>query len=122
MTRDQELPGSAAVKRFDSHQDWSDDSSVNPVYADGVYRVNIRKRLSVRSAEGDVPAELLYCTAGLDASHDVALRERLVFETDLGTDEDAHLIQAAQHLSRQGKPTTRQQLLLSFHGSNPSSS
>jgi hypothetical protein len=115
MTRDQELPGSAGVKRFDSHQDWSDDSSVNSVYADGVYRVKTRKRLSLRTRKRDVPSEFLYRAPGLDAAHNVPLRQRLVFETDLGLHEDSHVVQAAQYSPRQGKPTTRKHLLFFIH-------
>jgi hypothetical protein len=115
MTRDQELPGSTGAKHFDSDKDWCHNYRVNSVYTNGVDGMKIWNRLSLRTRKRDVPSEFLYRAAGLDASHDVPLRQRLVFETDLRLHEDAHLVQAAQHSSRQRKAATHEQLLFSVH-------
>lgn len=88
---------------------------MNSVYADGINWMEVRQVLTIRRTERSVSAKLLYGTTGFDASHDVPFHQRLVLEADLGLHEDSHVVQAAQYSPRQGKATTRKQVLFPLH-------
>jgi len=72
MARDQQLAGSAASEQLNSYQNRSDHHGMNAIDSDRVDRMEIRQRLTIPPAEGDVSAYLSHPTARFDASHDVS--------------------------------------------------
>jgi hypothetical protein len=72
MPRDQQLAGSAASEQLNSYQNRSNHQSMNAVDSHRVDRMQIRQRLTVRPAEGNVSAYLTHCATRFDTSHDVS--------------------------------------------------
>src|ERR1700752_787115 len=64
MPRDHQLAGSAAAEQLNSHNDRSNHQSMNAVDSHRVDRMEIRQRLTLRPAEGNVSAHLSHRAGG----------------------------------------------------------
>ncbi|HVI09304.1 MAG TPA: hypothetical protein VND65_13530 [Candidatus Binatia bacterium] len=110
-----ELAGSARSKQFNAYEDGSNHYRVNAVDSDGVDQMQIRQRLATRPAEGNVSAEFLRRTTGLDSPHHIPLHHLLVLKAYVGLRKNTCFLQAPQRLLRQRQTAMREQVWFLRH-------
>lgn len=113
MPRDQQLAGPVRSEDLDPHKDRSNDYGMRAIDSNGINGMQMRQRLAVWPAEGDIPPESLHRTARFDAPHNISARQMLVLEAHVRLSKDTYFVKAAQNRLWQGETSMAERTLLS---------
>jgi hypothetical protein len=115
MLCNQKLASSAGSEQLNSYKNRSDYHSMKPVDSQGIDWMKTRQEFTSWRAKRHVSADLRHRATRFESSHEIWSGQVLVLKAYVRLCEDPKLVETAEHVSRQRKPSSCEHVLLLNH-------